>query len=94
MNVELSSAQVKLLDTILGLDLGAIGLAAGQQKMAHTIRMKLLAGPHGIKGGEGIVGSGRLADADALGDRTAPIARQYEPLRVLKLTPSYRHSDK
>lgn len=82
MKIDLTPAQVKLLETILGPEhLGAIGMSAGQQKTAHTIRVKLLDG-------------GQLASADALGDRTAPISRTYEPLHVLKLTPSYRHSDK
>jgi hypothetical protein len=83
MKLDLTPAQVMLLDTILGLDLGALGLTKGQERTAHTIHLMLHDGP--------------VADADALGDRTAPIARQitaHDPLRVLRLTPSYRHVDK
>jgi hypothetical protein len=80
MKLDLTPAQVKLLDTILGLDLDAIGLTAGQQKMAHTIHVKLFdASPE---------------PENALGDRTASIATAHEPLRMLRLTPSYRHVDK
>ncbi len=72
MILDLTPNQVRLLDTLLGLDLEAVGLTRQEQRMAHSIHMKLV--------------EKRAASTPAPGER--------DPLRILRLTPSYRHSDK
>lgn len=72
MKLDLKPAQVKLLDTLLGLDLGAIGLNRGQQRVAHSIHMLLTSRQKNEE----------IEQPKEIG------------LRVLRLTPSYRHSDK
>jgi hypothetical protein len=75
MKLDLNPRQVKLLDTLLGLDLEAMGLNRGQQRVAHSIHTMLHPVP-----------------------RPKSETMEAEPreigLRVLRLTPSYRHSDK
>lgn len=79
MKLDLTPAQVRLLDTLLGLDLEAIGLGAAQQRTAHAIHVKVLEGDgHGVKAAEGVIG---------LGPREITT---HDPFRVLRLTPSYR----
>lgn len=82
MKLDLTPAQVKLLDTILGLDLEAIGLSAAQQRTAHAIRVKLLDGAPEV-----------FRDFYS-GPPAAREITAHDPLRVLRLTPSFRHEDK
>jgi hypothetical protein len=41
MKIELTSRQAKLLDLLLGLDLEALGLSRGDQRVAHSIHLAL-----------------------------------------------------
>ena len=79
MRIDLTPTQVKLLDTMLGLDLEAAGFTRAEQRTAHSIHLLLHPLPR--------------PKSEPVDVAPRPIMA-HEPLHVLRLTPSYRHSDK
>lgn len=78
MKLDLTPRQVKLLDALLGLDLEAVGLSRAQQRTAHSIHLLLHETPK---------------SKSFLATEPREIIA-HDALRILRLTPSYRHSDK
>jgi len=77
--VELTKAEIKFIDQITRLDLEAIGFLPASLRVAAGLRDK-------------VVGA-RKFETD-LRRETPREIREHEPLRVLRLTGSYRHEDK
>lgn len=82
--INLTGAEQKFLDTITRLDLEAIGFSAADQRVAAGLRAKLKDEPM------------EPAVSHKLTPRVPPAADGPKQigLAVLRLTPSYRHSDK
>jgi len=76
--VELTKAEVKFINQITRLDLEAIGFLPASLRVAAGLRDK-------------VVGARKFEQQLAV---ETPRPLQRDPLRVLRLTGSYRHEDK
>lgn len=80
--INLTGAEQKFLDTITRLDLEAIGFSAADQRVAAGLREKLVGAPQ------------EPAIPSPLKTRLVVENSHEIGFKILKLTPSYRHSDK